>query len=91
MTDLSREHGIGAAMFYKWTSGYGGMDASVLRRVKEPKAENDRLKRIYANVQLEAHVMKESLATSGVVRRPTGGGSVASCRARFVATWAVGC
>ena len=35
VADLCREHGISAATFYKWRSKYGGMDASMLRRVKD--------------------------------------------------------
>ena len=61
VADLCREHGISAATFYKWRSKYGGMDASMLRRVKELEAENARLKKMYADVQLEAHAMKEAL------------------------------
>ena len=59
---ICREHGISAATFYKWRSKYGGMDASMLKRVKELEAENTRLKKMYADVQLEAHAMKEALA-----------------------------
>ena len=60
--EVCREHGISAATFYKWRSKYGGMDASMLKRVKELEAENARLKKMYADSQLEAHAMKEALA-----------------------------
>ena len=59
---LCREHGISAATFYKWRSKYGGMDASMLKRVKELEAENARLKKMYVDAQLETHAMKEALA-----------------------------
>ena len=62
VADICREHGISSATFYKWRSKYGGMDASMLKRVKELEAENARLKKMYADVQLEAHAMKEALA-----------------------------
>ena len=62
VADLCREHGISAATFYKWRSRYGGMDASMLRRVKELEAENARLKRMYAESQMESAAMKEALA-----------------------------
>lgn len=32
---LWREHGISSARFYKWRSKYGGVDASVMARMKE--------------------------------------------------------
>ena len=59
--DLCREHGISIASFYKWRAKYGGMDASMMYRVKELEAENARLKKMYAEVQLQADVLKEVL------------------------------
>lgn len=38
--DVCREHGMSTAMFYKWRSKFGGMDASMISRLKELKAEN---------------------------------------------------
>jgi len=42
--DLCREHGISSATFYKWRSKYGGMDVSLMTRMKELEEENRRLK-----------------------------------------------
>ena len=33
--DLCREHGMSSATFYKWRAKYGGMDASMVSRMKE--------------------------------------------------------
>lgn len=41
--DLCREHGMSRAPFYKWRVKYGGMDASMISRMKELEAENQRL------------------------------------------------
>jgi len=60
--DLCREHGMSAATFYKWRSRYGGMDASLMSRMKELEAENARLKKMYAEVQLQNDVIKEAMA-----------------------------
>lgn len=59
---LCREHGISVATFYKWRSKYGGMDASMIGRLKELELENSRLKKMYAEVQLDAQILKEALA-----------------------------
>ena len=32
--ELCREHGISSASFYKWRSKYGGMDTSLMKRMK---------------------------------------------------------
>jgi putative transposase len=33
--DLCREHGMSDATFYKWRAKFGGMDASMMKRMKE--------------------------------------------------------
>ena len=56
--DISREHGVSRASFYKWHQRYSGMEASELKRVKELEEENARLKRMYANLAMELDVAK---------------------------------
>ena len=60
--ELCRQHGMSSAAFYKWRSKYGGMDASMMSRLKELEQENSRLKRMYADVQLKYEVVQEALA-----------------------------
>jgi len=62
MPELCREHGMSNASFYKWRAKYGGMDASLMARMKELEAENNRLKKMYADVQLQNDVSKEAMA-----------------------------
>jgi putative transposase len=59
---LCRTHGISTATFYKWRSKFGGMDVPMMSRVKELEEENRRLKKMYAEVQMRAEIMKEALA-----------------------------
>lgn len=35
VSDLSREHGFSNAQIYKWRSKFGGMDASLMKQMKE--------------------------------------------------------
>ena len=60
--DLCREHGISSATFYKWRSKFGGMDASMVSHMKELEEENRRLKKMVAEAQLSADLLKEALA-----------------------------
>jgi len=46
--ELCREHGMSTATFYKWRAKFGGMDASLMTRMKELEDENRRLKKMYA-------------------------------------------
>lgn len=60
--ELCREHGMSSATFYKWRSKYGGMDASMMARLKELEEENRRLKKMYAEERLKAEIIQEAVA-----------------------------
>ena len=59
---LCREHGMSSASFYKWRSKYGGMDASLVTRMKELEEENRRLKKMYAEERLKYEIIQEAMA-----------------------------
>ena len=59
---LCREHGMSNASFYKWRAKFGGMDASMMKRMKELEDENRRLKKMYAEERLKAEMVQEALA-----------------------------
>ncbi len=56
---ISREHGVSVATFYKWRSRYAGMDSKELKRLKELEDENRRLKQMYATLALDHQMAKE--------------------------------
>ena len=58
---LCREHGMSSATFYKWRAKYGGMDASMMSRLKELEAENRRLKKMYADERIKADILQDAL------------------------------
>src|SRR5471030_122567 len=60
--ELCREHGMSTATFYKWRAKFGGMDASLMARMKELEEENKRLKKMYAEERLKAEIVAEALA-----------------------------
>lgn len=62
VTELCREHGMSSAAFYKWRSKYGGMDASLMKRMKELETENRQLKKMYAEERLKAEIIQEAMA-----------------------------
>jgi putative transposase len=59
--DISREYGISDATFYNWKAKYGGMQISDVKRMKDLEDENNRLKRIVANLTLENDAIKTVL------------------------------
>ena len=61
MADLFRKHGMSNATFYKWRAKYGGMDASLISQMKAFEDENRRLKRMYADLSMQADSLKKDL------------------------------
>jgi len=61
VSELCREHGMSNASFYKWRSKFGGMDASLISRMKVLEEENKRLKKMYAEKSMQADLLKEAL------------------------------
>ena len=55
---ISREHGVSSATFYKWRSKYAGMNSKELKRLKELEQENSRLKQMYATLALDHQMAK---------------------------------
>ena len=61
VSELCREHGMSSATFYKWRAKYGGMDTSMITRLKELEAKNSRLKKMYADERLKTMIVQEAL------------------------------
>ena len=59
VADICRHHGVGQSTFFKWKSKYGGLEVSELKRIKDLEEENRKLKRMYADLSLEHHALKE--------------------------------
>lgn len=60
--ELCRVHGISAALFYRWRAKYGGMDSSMIGQMKALEDENRRLKKMYAEMSMQADLLKEALS-----------------------------
>lgn len=61
VAELSREHNVSTALIYQWRAKFGGMDASLMKRLKELEAENARLKKMYAEERIKAELRQEAL------------------------------
>jgi len=59
VTDITREHRVSSAAFYKWRSKYAGMNAKELKRLKSLEDENQKLKQMYATLALDHQMAKE--------------------------------
>lgn len=57
--DVCRQYGISEPTYYNWKAKYGGMESSDIKRLRELEAENQRLKRMYAELSLDHQILKE--------------------------------
>jgi putative transposase len=56
-----RSAGVDAGTYYNWRKKYSGMDKSQLQELKGLEKENERLKRIVTDLELDKLILKESL------------------------------
>jgi transposase-like protein len=56
-----RTAGVSDATYYTWRKRFGGMGRSEMANLKALQKENDRLKRILAELELDKLILKESL------------------------------
>lgn len=57
--ELCRKHEISKNTYYKWRQKYGGMEVSDVKRMKELEAENAKLKKMFAEMALENHALRD--------------------------------
>jgi putative transposase len=60
--DLCRGLGISSALFYRWRTKFGGMDASMMSRMKDLQEENRQLRKMVVDERLKAEIVQEALA-----------------------------
>ena len=65
VVETCRKHGIGEATYYQWKSKYAALEVSQLRHLKDVEGELARLKRMYADLALEHHALKDVLSRKG--------------------------
>ena len=59
VVETCRKHGISDPTYYKWKSQYAGMSVSHLAQLRELQDENAKLKRMYADLALMHHALKD--------------------------------
>ena len=62
VAEVCRKMGISEATFYRWKQIYGGMGPSELRKMRQLEEENQKLKRLVADLSLDKAMLQEVLA-----------------------------
>lgn len=57
--EVCRKMGISEATFYNWKKKFGCMGVTELRRLRQLEEENQRLKRLVADLSLDKEMLQE--------------------------------
>lgn len=59
VAEVAKKHGLAEQTLYAWRKRFGGMNVDDTKRLKLLESENQRLKKLLAERDLEIEVMKE--------------------------------
>jgi putative transposase len=61
-SEVCRKHGVATSTLYKWKEKYAGMTESELKKLRLLEQENQRLKRMYADLSIDHAILKDIIA-----------------------------
>jgi len=59
IAEVCRKAGISEASFYSWRKKYGGLVPSEMKRLKQLEEENQRLKKLVADLSLDKEMLQD--------------------------------
>jgi putative transposase len=62
VVEVCWKHGISQQSFYLWKKKYAGLGLSELRELRQLREENNKLKRLVADLSLDRHILQEIVA-----------------------------
>lgn len=60
MEEVMRQLGVSDATYYKWRKEYGGLRVDQAKRLKEMEQENNRLRKVVADLSIDNAILKEA-------------------------------
>jgi putative transposase len=63
--DICRQLGVSEATFYIWKKKYAHLGVNEVRQLRSLEDENNRLKRLVADLTLDKHMLTEALRKKG--------------------------
>jgi putative transposase len=63
--DIAREVGVSKHTLYSWKAKYGGMDASQAQEAKQLRDENNRLRKLVADLSLDKEALQSVIRKNG--------------------------
>jgi putative transposase len=65
VAELIRRIGISEQTFYRWKKQYAGLDSDQARQLKQLQEENERLKKLVAELSLDKAMLADVIKKSG--------------------------
>lgn len=62
VAEVCRKLGVSQQPFYQWRRKYQGMAISELRKLRQLEDENQKLKKLVADLSLDKHMLQEVIA-----------------------------
>lgn len=59
VAEVCRKAGISEATYYNWRKKYGGLMPSEMKRLKQLEEENQRLKKLVADLSLDKEMLQD--------------------------------
>ena len=59
IADLTRRLGVSEVTFYRWKKQYAGMESDQVRELKQLQEENQRLKKLVADLSLDKAILQD--------------------------------
>ena len=59
---VSRSLGITEQTYYRWRREYGGLNTAQAKKLKELEKQNNRLKKLVADLSLDNAILKEAIS-----------------------------
>jgi len=63
--DVAREVGVSKHTIYAWKAKYGGMDVSQAQEAKQLREENNRLRKLVADLSLDKDMLQSVIRKNG--------------------------
>lgn len=63
--DVAREYGVSKHTMYAWKAKYGGMDATQAQEAKQLRDENNRLRKLVADLSLDKEALQSVIRKNG--------------------------
>lgn len=62
VAEVCRKYGVSEPTYYNWKSKYGGMTIAEIKRLKALEQENQKLKKLVADLSLDNVALKDALS-----------------------------